>query len=191
MTRKHIADIQHLPCYRHIPTRLLYLHLCMICDSRTGIFMCSVRTLAASCQVTEREIRTAWHNLIDNRLIEQLPSQGRQTCGKVLTYNVAKKPAKQPENAPMYDIEYILNKKWLSDMEPIMLERFPMNKREAHQAATAFVIEMRSINKLWSNKDDCRQHFLRWIERRYLGIKTAKELMQKKAIFDHQQNKKQ
>lgn len=179
---KKISDIKALPCYSHIPTRLVYLHLCMECDPVTGHFAFSHRDMAYTCKVSLREVRTALNSMIRDGLVTNCVTSSKGTEGVLSAY--AKPVTPKPKDKGAVDIDYVLREGWLRDMLPIITSSYPMSKYEARKAGTQFVMEMRSIGKTWADKEDVRKHHLYWLQRDYLGIKTKKELSIKRKIYE-------
>ena len=194
---KKISDIKALPCYSHIPTRLLYLHLCMICNPVTGEFSCSLRDMAYECKMTLTNARTALKNLIrDGLIVNSISTTKYGTTGILSAYVRPQQKAeqavqsKQQEEKVVIDIDYVLKNEWLKDLLPGILASFPLTKYAACKAGQQFVQEMRSIGKTWKDREDVRRHHLSWLQKEYLGIKTKKELQMRKSIFDNEQRQK-
>lgn len=86
--------------YRNIPVKTLFIH-CIIkanwadkqyeCEVvKRGTFVTSIRKLADETGLTERQVRTALDVLIDNKMIEKIPSQSK-TLVIVLNYDLYQK----------------------------------------------------------------------------------------------------
>lgn len=191
---KKISDIKALPCYSHIPTRLLYLHLCMTCNPVTGEFSCSLRDMAYACKVTITNARTALKNLVRDGLIVNSTSTTKYgTTGILSAYVRPQQKVEQPqqqEEKAVIDIDYVLKNEWLKGMLPGILASFPLTRYGACSAGKQFVQEMRNVGKTWKDREDVRRHHLWWLQKEYLGIKTKKELQMKKSIFDNKQKQK-
>ena len=185
---KKISDIKAVPCYSHIPTRLFYLHLCMICNPVTGEFSCSLRDMADACKMSLTNARTALKNLIRDGLIIEYTPCFNGTTGKLSSYIKPQQLAQQA-GKEVIDIDYVLRNGWLKDMLPFITSTFPLTPHAARIAGRQFVQEMHSVGKTWNSREDVRRHHLSWLQKDYLGIKTKKELQTKRKIFENEQNK--